>query len=166
MGVETRPAVPTDVPAIVEMVYELATFEKALDECHLTPAQLGTALFGADPRVFCHVATPAGAEEVVGMALWFLTFSTWEGVHGIYLEDLYVRPAARGTGAGKALVAALARICVEQGYPRLEWAVLDWNPAREFYDALGAGPKDDWVPYRLSGAPLVTLAASPGAQTS
>jgi GNAT superfamily N-acetyltransferase len=163
MGVEIRPAVPADVSAIVEMVYELATFERALDECHLTPARLETALFGADPRVYCHVATRGG--DVLGMALWFLTFSTWEGVHGIYLEDLYVRPTARGTGAGKALVATLARICVEQGYPRLEWAVLDWNPAREFYDALGAAPKVDWVPYRLSGAPLATLGASPGAHT-
>ncbi|WP_432835437.1 N-acetyltransferase family protein [Dactylosporangium sp. CA-092794] len=159
-----RPARPDDVPLLVDMVYELAEFERARDECHLTAEQLTAALFGPAPAVFCHVAEAAGAP--VGMALWFLTYSTWEGVHGIYLEDLYVRPAARGTGAGKALVAALAATCVERGYPRLEWAVLHWNPAREFYAALGAGPKSDWVPYRLSGAPLAALAASSDALTS
>jgi GNAT superfamily N-acetyltransferase len=163
-----RPAVPGDVPAIVEMVYELADFEHARDECHLTEAQLHTALFGPSPAVFCHVAEPHGAP--VGMALWFVTYSTWEGVHGVYLEDLYVRPAARGTGAGRALLAALAEICVARGYRRLEWSVLDWNPAREFYEHLGAAPKSasgqQWVPYRLHGAPLAALAASSGALTS
>ncbi|WP_433083694.1 N-acetyltransferase family protein [Dactylosporangium sp. CA-052675] len=159
-----RPATPDDVPALVKMVYELAEFERARDECHLTEAQLHAALFGPSPAVFCHVAEDGG--EVLGMALWFLTYSTWEGVHGVYLEDLYVRPGARGTGAGKALVAALAAVCVAHGYRRLEWAVLDWNPAREFYDRLGAGPKHDWVPYRLCGAPLEALAASSGAPTS
>jgi GNAT superfamily N-acetyltransferase len=160
-----RPARIDDIPALVGMVYELAEFERAVEECHLTAEQLTAALFGAHPRVFCHVATD-GADEPVGMALWFLTYSTWEGVHGVYLEDLYVRPSARGTGAGKALVAALAAECVANGYRRLEWAVLDWNPARAFYDALGAGPKADWVPYRLTGAPLAELAASSGAVTS
>ncbi|WP_432986066.1 N-acetyltransferase family protein [Dactylosporangium sp. CA-233914] len=159
-----RPAGPDDAPAIVEMVYELAEFERARDECHLTEEQLRAALFGPSPAVFCHVAEQAGAP--VGMALWFLTYSTWEGVHGIYLEDLYVRPAARGTGAGKALVAALAAVCVQRGYRRLEWGVLDWNPARGFYEALGAGPKSEWVPYRLCGAPLAALAASRGVQGS
>src|SRR5690349_9043870 len=131
MSVEVRPATDADVPAIVGMVYELAEFEKAVEECHLTQEQLRVALFGPAPAVFCHVATDATQDgpEIVGMALWFRTFSTWEGAHGIYLEDLYVRPGARGTGAGKALLATLARICVESGYPRLEWAVLDWNPA-------------------------------------
>ena len=150
-----RPAEPHDVPALVEMVYELADFERARDECHLTEAQLQAALFGPAPAVFAHVAEQDGAP--VGLALWFLTYSTWEGVHGIYLEDLYVRPSARGAGAGKALVAELARLCVERGYRRLDWAVLEWNPAREFYDALGAAPKADWVPYRLSGEPLRAL---------
>ena len=159
-----RAALPADVPAMVEMVHELAAFEKAPEECHLTAAQLTSALFDPDPRVHAHVAELDGT--VVGMALWFLTFSTWEGIHGVYLEDLYVRPAARGTGAGRALVATLARICVERGYRRLEWAVLDWNPARDFYAALGAVHKDGWLPYRLSGAPLAALAASPGAQPS
>ncbi|MDG6104817.1 GNAT family N-acetyltransferase [Dactylosporangium aurantiacum] len=161
MSVEIHPATDEDVPAIVAMVYELAEFEKAVEECHLTPEQLRAALFNPAPSVFCHVARVDG--ETVGMALWFRTFSTWEGVHGVYLEDLYVRPAARGTGAGKALVAALARICVESGYPRLEWAVLDWNPARGFYESLGARHKSDWLPYRLSGDALRALAGSPAA---
>jgi GNAT superfamily N-acetyltransferase len=158
MSVEICPAADEDVQAIVEMVYELAEFEKAVEECHLTQEQLRVALFDPSPSVFCHVARVDG--QTIGMALWFRTFSTWEGVHGVYLEDLYVRPAARGTGAGKALVAALARICVESGYPRLEWAVLDWNPARAFYEALGARHKSDWLPYRLSGDALTTLAAT------
>jgi GNAT superfamily N-acetyltransferase len=90
--------------------------------------------------------------------LWFLNFSTWEGTHGIYLEDLYVRPTARGTGAGGALLASLAALCVERGYRRLDWAVLTWNPARDFYDAVGASAMDDWLPYRLTGSALHRLA--------
>lgn len=158
MSVEIRPATEDDIAAIVGMVYELAEFEKAVEECHLTPEQLRTALFGPAPSVFCHVARVGG--ETAGMALWFRTFSTWEGVHGIYLEDLYVRPGARGTGAGKALLKTLAEICVESGYPRLEWSVLDWNPARGFYEALGAHHKSDWLPYRLSGEALAKLAGA------
>ncbi|MET7421794.1 GNAT family N-acetyltransferase [Dactylosporangium sp. NPDC005555] len=156
MSVEVIEARDEDVEAIVAMVHELAEFEKAAEECHLTAEQLRAALFGPAPAVFCHVARTGG--ETVGMALWFRTFSTWEGVHGIYLEDLYVRPGARGTGAGKALIANLARICVESGYPRLEWSVLDWNPARGFYEALGARHKSDWLPYRLSGDALAATA--------
>jgi GNAT superfamily N-acetyltransferase len=112
------------------------------------------------PALFGHVAElPTG--EVVGFALWFLNFSTWEGVHGIYLEDLYVRPTARGLGAGRALLAALAGICQERGYRRLEWWVLHWNPAREFYDAIGARPMDEWIPYRVEGDALSALALLP-----
>ncbi|GAA3457834.1 GNAT family N-acetyltransferase [Dactylosporangium matsuzakiense] len=159
-----RPAAPEDVPELVAMVHELAEFEQARDECHLTPAQLHASLFGPAPAVFCHVAEQDG--KAAGMALWFLTYSTWEGTHGVYLEDLYVRPAARGTGAGKALLAALAAHCVAHGYRRLEWAVLDWNPARAFYEHLGAAHKRDWLPYRLTGAPLEALAAAAGASTS
>lgn len=163
-----RPARPSDVPALVEMVHELAAFERAADQCRLTETQLTSALFGPAPAVFCHVATggPDDADPPVGMALWYLTFSTWEGVHGIYLEDLYVRPAARGTGAGKALLAALAATCLTRGYTRLEWMVLDWNPARRFYESLGAAPNAGWVPYRLAGAALHALAASSDARTS
>src|SRR4051794_40078576 len=110
MGVEIRPARREDVPAIVAMVHELADFERAPDQCHLTAAQLGAALFVEEPALFGHVA--GGSDEVLGMALWFRNFSTWQGVHGIYLEDLYVRPSARGGGVGRALLATLAQVCV------------------------------------------------------
>ena len=152
-----RPVRPSDVPAVVSMVHELADFERAADECHLTEDQLRTALFGADPALFGHVAV--GPDDVpLGFALWFLNFSTWEGVHGIHLEDLYVRPAARGTGAGRAMLATLAALCVERGYRRLEWVMLSWNPAGDFYAAIGAGVVEDWLPYRLSGPLLHRLA--------
>ncbi len=145
-----------DVPAIVELVYGLADYERAPDECHLTAAQLETALFGDAPAVFCHVAEHEG--EVAGCALWFLSFSTWRGVHGIYLEDLFVRPETRGTGLGKALLTALAQECVTNGYERLEWSVLNWNtPAIDFYKSLGAGPQDEWMVYRLTDAALTHL---------
>jgi GNAT superfamily N-acetyltransferase len=152
-----RPVRPEDVPAVVAMVHELAEYEKAPDQCHLTEAQLHVALFEGQPALFGHVAM-LGAEGPVGFALWFLNFSTWEGRHGIHLEDLYVHPSARGTGAGRALLAALAQLCLDRGYPRLEWMVLDWNPAREFYHAIGAAPIQEWVPYRLSESGLQQLA--------
>lgn len=139
------------------MVHELAEYERAADQCHLTVGQLDTALFGPSPALYGHVAVdPTG--EPVGFALWFLNFSTWAGVHGIHLEDLYVRPAARGTGAGRLLLAALAALCVERGYQRLEWMMLDWNPAAGFYRAVDARTRDDWVSYRLDGAGLRRLA--------
>ena len=151
-----RRARPDDVPAIVELVYSLAEYERARHECHLTADQLHTALFGATPAVFCHVAEHEG--EVVGCAIWFLSFSTWRGVHGIYLEDLFVRPETRGTGLGKALLTALAQECVTHGYERLEWSVLNWNtPAIDFYKSLGAGPQDEWTTYRLTNAALTQL---------
>ena len=152
-----RPVRSADVPAVVAMVHELAEFERAADECHLTEEQLHSALFGDRPALFGHVAVDEQGTPV-GCALWFLNFSTWEGVHGIYLEDLYVRPAARRTGAGAALLAALAALCVERGYQRLEWVMLAWNPARDFYAAVGASVVDDWLPYRLSGPALHRLA--------
>ena len=157
-----RPARPEDVPAVVAMVHELADFERAPDECHLTAEQLHTALFGAQPALFGLVAVDA-ADEPIGIALWFLNFSTWEGTHGIYLEDLYVRPRARGSGAGGALLAGLAAIAVERGYRRVEWVMIDWNPAAEFYAAIGATVTKGWLPYRLSGPALDRLAerASP-----
>jgi GNAT superfamily N-acetyltransferase len=141
------------------MVHELAEYERAADRCHLTAGQLEAALFGPAPALFGHVALDT-TEQPVGFALWFLTFSTWEGTHGIHLEDLYVRPAARGTGAGRLLLAALAACCVERGYRRLEWMMLDWNPAAGFYRAIDARTIDDWVPYRLEGAALRRLAAA------
>jgi len=163
-----RPISPQDVPAVVAMVHELATYERAPEECHLTEAQLHAALFGPTPALFGHVAVDLAVDaavdvavdpEPVGFALWFLNFSTWRGGHGIYLEDLYVRPQARGTGLGRALLATLARICVDRGYGRLDWSVLDWNtPARDVYGALGAAPVAAWIPYRLDGEALVRMA--------
>jgi GNAT superfamily N-acetyltransferase len=161
-AIAVRPIRPGDVSAVVAMVHELADFEHGADQCHLTDEQLRGVLFAAHPAVFGHVAVDSGGEPV-GMALWFVNFSTWEGTHGLYLEDLYVRPAARGTGAGVALLAALAQICVDRGYRRMEWVMLDWNPAGAFYTAMGATVTEDWVPYRLTGDALHRLAdrASP-----
>jgi GNAT superfamily N-acetyltransferase len=151
-----RPARPDDVPAVVAMVHELAGYERAADQCHLTVEQLDRALF-TEPTAFAHVAVDA-ADRPVGFALWFLSFSTWTGTNSIHLEDLFVRPEARGTGTGAALLAALAEICVRRGYHRLEWVMLDWNPAADFYAAIGATVTADWVPYRLSGDALHRLA--------
>lgn len=154
---EVRPVRPDDLAAVVEMVHELAAYEKAPDSCHLTVDRLRAALFGARPALYGHVALDT-EQRPVGFALWFLNFSTWEGTHGIYLEDLYVRPGPRGSGLGRALLAALATVCVERGYARMDWSMLDWNPARGFYAAVGAQPQDEWVSYRLTGPALTTLA--------
>jgi GNAT superfamily N-acetyltransferase len=146
-----------DVEAVVALVHELAAYERAPQDCNLTSGQLRTALFGPAPALFGHVAERDGA--VVGCALWFLNFSTWRGVHGIYLEDLYVQPAHRGAGIGRALLAALAAVCVERGLGRLEWWVLDWNtPSIGFYRALGAIAMDEWTVFRLDGDALAALA--------
>ncbi|WP_410821976.1 GNAT family N-acetyltransferase [Micromonospora sp. 050-3] len=152
-----RPARPEDVPAVVAMVHELAEYERAPEQCHLTTEQLTSALFTTTPALFGHVAVDEH-DEPLGFALWFLNFSTWAGVHGIYLEDLYVRPAARGTGAGRLLLATLADICVRRGYQRLNWQMIDWNPAAGFYASIGAEQTSEWVPYRLGGAALRELA--------
>ncbi|QWF82276.1 GNAT family N-acetyltransferase [Amycolatopsis sp. CA-230715] len=156
MPVTIRRVRESDVDAVVGMVHDLAEFEKAPQDCHLTAPQLHTALFGDSPALFGHIAEAGG--QVVGFTLWFLNFSTWNGVHGIYLEDLYVRQQARGSGAGKALMTELAKLCAERGYSRLEWSVLNWNPAIEFYRSLGAVPMDEWSVYRLDGEPLRALA--------
>jgi GNAT superfamily N-acetyltransferase len=153
-GYAIRPVRPSDVPAVVAMVHELAEFERAAERCLLTSEQLEAALFGERPALFGHVAAGLDDDEPMGFALWFLNYSTWEGVHG-----LYVRPEARGTGAGRALLSALAGIAVERGYRRLDWWVLDWNPARKFYAGLGAQPLSDWLPYRLEGRSLQALAS-------
>ena len=153
-----RTATPADVPVIHAMVRELADYEKALHEARATEEQLREALFGERPAAFAHIAEDDTTGEPVGFCLWFLNFSTWRGVHGIYLEDLYVRPQARGGGHGKALLTELARICVERGYERLEWSVLDWNePSINFYKALGAVPQDEWTVYRLTDGALARL---------
>jgi len=155
-----RRATPEDVPALVVLVYDLAEYEKARHECALTDEQLHASLFGPDPKVFAHVAQRDSGGEVLGCAIWFLNYSTWTGTHGIYLEDLYVKPEARGLGLGKALLTELAREAVANGYRRVDWSVLDWNtPSIEFYDALGANPQDEWTGYRLTGEALTRLAA-------
>ena len=154
-----RRARPDDVPVILRLVRDLAEYERARDDAIATEEQLGDALFGSDPAVFAHVAEYQGA--VVGFAMWFLNYSTWTGCHGIYLEDLYVDPAARGHGLGKALLATLASICIDRGYTRLQWSVLDWNsPAIGFYESVGAVPMSDWIAYRMAGNALAHLAAS------
>lgn len=165
-----RPATPADVPVIHTMIRELAEYEREPEAAKATEAQLHEALFGAHPAVFALIAEQpthpaaggpgAAGSEPVGFALWFRNFSTWTGTHGVYLEDLYVRPSARGGGHGKALLAELARICVERGYERFEWTVLDWNaPAIAFYESLGAEAMDEWTVRRLSGNSLRNLAA-------
>ncbi|SFO90973.1 L-amino acid N-acyltransferase YncA [Geodermatophilus dictyosporus] len=156
-----RPIRPDDVPAVVGLVRELADYEEAAHEVRLTGEQLTAALFGPSPALFGHVAVAAGT--VVGTALWFLNFSTWRGTHGIHLEDLYVQPAHRGTGLGRELLRTLAATCVERGYDRLEWSVLDWNePSIAFYRAAGALPMDGWTVFRLTDEALAGFAADAG----
>jgi GNAT superfamily N-acetyltransferase len=145
------------VPALLQLIRELAEYERAPEQMVATGDQLQTALFGEQPKVFCDVVDEDG--EIVGMALWFLSFSTWLGRHGIYLEDLYVTPTRRGRGYGKDLLATLARRCVEQGYGRLEWSVLDWNePAIGFYVGLGANGMHEWTVHRITADALDRLA--------
>lgn len=155
-----RRATPADIPALVQLVHDLAEYEKAPQECTLTAEQLEVALFGPAPALFAHVADGPGDSGVLGCAIWFLNFSTWDGVHGIYLEDLYVKPEARGLRMGRDLLAALAREAVEQGYSRVSWSVLNWNqPSIDFYQAIGADAQDEWTGYRLAGSALTRLAA-------
>lgn len=152
-----RPAVAADVPVLLELVRELAAYEREPDAVEATEPMLAAALFGDQPVASCHVAELDGA--VVGFALWYVTFSTWKGLPGLWLEDLFVRPAARGSGLGKALLQALAQVCVARGYARFEWWVLDWNgPAQGFYRSLGAQPEDEWTVWRVDGNALESLA--------
>ncbi len=154
-----RPATVADVPDVLRLIRELAVYEREPDVVRTTEEDLRTWLFGDDA-----VAEVLVAEEgarAVGMALWFRTYSTWTGVPGIHLEDLFVEPGHRGSGLGKALLAALARIAVARGYARVEWVVLDWNePSIAFYEALGARPMKEWETYRLSGEALEALAGA------
>ena len=155
-----RRAAPIDVPVLLQLVHELAAYEKEPDAVVATEDDLHEALFGDDPSAEAHVAEAGG--EVVGFALWYRSFSTWQGKPGLWLEDLYVRPAHRGAGFGKALLAALAQVCVERGWTRFEWWVLDWNtPAQAFYRSLGAKPEDDWTVWRVDGDALTSLAGQP-----
>ncbi|WP_253258383.1 GNAT family N-acetyltransferase [Pseudonocardia sp. N23] len=156
-----RPIEQDDVDAVVALVFELAEYEREPESCHLTSGQLHSALFGPAPALFGHVAVADG--RVVGCALWFLNFSTWEGVHGIHLEDLYVQPSHRGHGLGLRLLATLAAECTRRGFARLEWSVLDWNtPSIEFYRALGAVGMDEWTNFRLDGQALSALSGRAG----
>ncbi|WP_420853231.1 GNAT family N-acetyltransferase [Segeticoccus rhizosphaerae] len=155
-----RPAAPGDVPAILRLVRALAVYEKEPDAVDATEDDFREALFPAEggPTAYAHVAEADG--EVVGMALWYLTFSTWTGRPGMWLEDLFVLPEQRGSGLGKQLLRTLARLCVERGYPRLEWWVLDWNePSIGFYRSLGAVALDEWTVFRMDGEPLAALGA-------
>lgn len=159
MTVHVRPAQRGDTAAIVAMIHQLADFENAAELCSVTETQLDIALFGDPVTVRAHVALVD--DEVAAVALWFLNFSTWDGVAGLHLEDLYVRPPFRRRGLGRALLAVLARHCVDHGYTRLSWAVLNWNTdAIALYDAVGGQPQREWTSYRLSGPELVGLAAS------
>jgi GNAT superfamily N-acetyltransferase len=152
-----RPATVDDVPLVVSLVRELATYEREPDAVVATEAGYRRALFGESPRIWCLLAEDDRG-EVVGFALWFFNFSTWEGRHGVYLEDLFVRPDARGAGHGRALLAELARIAVANDCARVEWVVLDWNePAHGFYRGIGAVPMEEWTVWRLTGDALRTL---------
>ena len=154
-----RSAVAADLPLIASLIRELADYEKLAHEVHFDEAVLGEKLFG--PRPYAEVLIGEVDGESLGFALFFHNFSTFEGRPGIYLEDLFVRPGARGKGLGKALLAELARIALERGCARLEWWVLDWNePSIGFYKALGARPMDEWTVMRVDGTALAALAES------
>jgi GNAT superfamily N-acetyltransferase len=156
-----RPVAPGDVDGVLALVHQLARYEREPDAVEMTAEQLHDALFAAGAKLFGHVATDtSGTGDVIGMALWFCNFSTWRGRHGVYLEDLFVDPEHRRRGIGEALLAALAKVCVDRGYTRLEWSVLDWNePAIEFYRSLGAVGLDEWTVFRLDDKSLAALAA-------
>ena len=163
MSIAIRDAVPGDAPLILSFIKELAAYEKLEHEVVATPEDMHLTLFAEQPKVFALIAE--ADESPCGFALYFFNYSTFLGKHGLYLEDLYVRPSHRGAGVGHALLARLARIAKENDCGRMEWQVLDWNePAVKFYKALGAEPMDDWTVFRLTSAPLVALAGRNGDQ--
>lgn len=166
MTVTIRPARPGDEDDILSLIRALADYEREPDAVEATAEGLRAHLFGDQPRVFAHVAeddgTGEGANGVVGIAVWFLNFSTWTGRHGIYVEDLFVDPAVRGAGVARALVGALAAEATARGYPRIDWAVLNWNElAKGFYRRLGARPNATWETWRLDGDALAALGGPP-----
>jgi GNAT superfamily N-acetyltransferase len=164
-GTSIRPAEPRDVPAILALVHELAIYEKEPHAVEATEAHFREALFPQEhaPTAFGHVAVVDGT--VVGMAIWYVTFSTWLGGAGIWLEDLFVSPEHRGSGLGKGLLATLAALCAERGYARLEWWVLKWNtPSIGFYDSIGGQPMGEWITYRLDGRALDSMAKTRATQ--
>lgn len=147
-----------DINDIHRLIYELAVYEKAPDEMVATVAQIEQSLFNDSPVAFCHVAEVDG--KVVGIALWFLNYSTWLGKPGLYLEDLFVQPEYRGHGIGKGFMKTLAQLCIERGYERFQWWVLDWNePSIEFYKSIGAVAMEEWTVFRLSGGALKKFAS-------
>jgi GNAT superfamily N-acetyltransferase len=152
-----RPATPADIPAIRQLIVDLAVYEREPDAVEASEADLHAALFGHRPLAEAVLAEDDGV--AVGVALFFTNFSTWKGRGGLYLEDLFVKPEARGQGVGKALLVHLAGIAVARGYARFEWSVLDWNePAIGFYKALGAKAQDEWTVMRVEGDALAALA--------
>ena len=160
--IRIRPAEPRDVDAIHALVVALAVYEKEPDAVEGGPDDFAAALFRGRPEVFCHVAEVSDDDglswNVAGIAIWFVTFSTWKVRHGLWLEDLFVDPARRGLGLGRLLLQELAAICQERGYARFEWWVLDWNtPAHGFYRSLGALPQDEWTVWRTDGEALAVL---------
>ena len=151
-----RPAGQAEVGIVLQLIHDLAVYEKAPNEVEATEKKLLETIFASDPKVFCDLVEVDG--EIAGMAIWFLNYSTWQGKHGIYLEDLFIKPEFRGRGYGKALLKHLAKICDDKGYGRFQWWVLDWNsPAIEFYRGLGAVAMDEWTVYRVSGQALKEL---------
>ncbi len=157
MSLAIRAAAPADSTLIFDLVRELADYEKLAGEVDATSEAIAAALFASEPRLFCDLAEWDG--EPAGFAVWFLNFSTFRGRHGIYVEDLFVRPAFRGKGIGKALMAQLAKRCVDDGLARFEWAVLDWNaPSIDFYRSIGTQVMDEWRICRLSGEALARFA--------
>ena len=159
MSLQIRPARPGDAGLVLSFVRKLAEYERLSHEVEATEAGFDVSLFGSNPRVFCEIAEWDGA--AAGFALWFYTFSTFRGGHGIYLEDLFVDPEHRGHGIGKALIVHLARRCVAEGLGRLDWQVLDWNaPSIAFYKSLGAETRKEWLSNRVSGDALARLAGS------
>lgn len=157
MRLITRPACPDDLVTIARFVRALAAYERLEDRVVSTPEAFGAVLFAEQPKVFCELALMG--DRPIGMAIWFYNFSTFLGKHGIFLEDLFVDPTWRGSGAGKALLASLAKRCVDEGLGRFEWAVLDWNKtAIDFYLSQGAEINKDWLPVRMSSAAIAKLA--------
>ena len=151
-----RPAKREEVGEVLQLIQDLATYEKAPDQVEASKDDLLNTIFAKEPRVFCDLVEVDG--QIAGMAIWFLNYSTWQAKHGIYLEDLYIKPEFRAKGYGKALLKHLAQICDKEGYGRLQWWVLDWNsPAIEFYRSLGAEAMDEWTVYRTSGQALKDL---------
>jgi len=162
MTVTVREATPADTRLIFDLIRELADYEKLSHAVDATPEMIAGALFGDKPRLFCDIAEWSG--QAAGLAVWFLNFSTFRGRHGIYLEDLFVRPAFRGKGLGKALMARLAARCIDEGYARFEWSVLDWNaPSIAFYESIGAQVLPDWKICRMSGEALTSFGKGAGA---